>query len=104
MTYSTARPLLYFSPDSYKVLEVFVHFGNDFNMKSKFVYHFEYTFGKQKVSTDPQINATRISAEMGYRFSDRIKLTGQYFYSTAANTTNKGFSFTRYTLKLSTVL
>jgi len=104
MTYNFSQPLLYFSPDNYSVIEAFVQFGNDFDMKSKFIYHLEVTYGKQKLEQDPRINTTRITVEGGYRFSDKISLRGQYFYSTAANSTNKGFSFTRWQAALKVIL
>jgi len=104
MSYEFSRPLLYFSPNQYEVVEAFIHFGNDFDKKAKLIYHFEFTFGKQRIETDPRINTSRISLDLGYRISDRYKLFGQYFYSTAANSTNKGFSFTQYKLKLTTIL
>ena len=104
MSYDESRPELYFSPELYQVIEAFIHFGNDFETRSKFMYHFEATFGKQKLDQDPRINTTRISAELGYKFTDRLNMMGQYFYSTAANSTNKGFSFTQYKLKMNLIL
>jgi len=104
ISYDFSKPVLYFSPEEYSTNEVFIHFGNDYDVKSKLVYHFEYTYGRQKIEADPWVNINRFSADLGYRFSDRFKLTSQYLYSSAANTTNKGFSFNRFQLKLNCII
>jgi len=104
LAYDFSIPELYFSPQSYKTTEAFLHFGNDYNRKSKLIYHLEYTIGRQKIDSDPWVLINRLSTDLGYRFPDKFILTGQYFYSNAANTTNKGFTFNRFQLKLNYII
>ena len=104
VSFDFSNAMLYFSPDSYKAGDVFLQFGNDFNLQSKLIYHFEASIGQQQIENDPWVETNRFLARLGYRLSQRLNISAEYFYNSAANTTNKGFSFTEYRLKLNWIL
>lgn len=104
LSFKEDRSELYFSPDKYVVYEAFLHFANAYNPRAKVSYSFLFNFGKQKIDLNPSENIRRIELDVGYRFSPKIHLIASYFNNTAANSTAKGYSFTRYGLKLKLTL
>ena len=100
LSFQESKALQYFSPESYQMAELFLHFGNVYDKDAKFRYSALLALGKQRVETASFENTSRIELELGYRFKGKYLLSANYFTNTAANSTAKAYSFERIGLKL----
>ncbi|SFW54634.1 Tetratricopeptide repeat-containing protein [Cellulophaga fucicola] len=98
ITFKDQLPLIYFSPDKYKALELFGDVRGKINSKTN--YFASAATGLQYVEEQDASSLFRAEAGVTHQFSDR--LIGDIYakYSNIASATAAGFEFTEVGIKL----
>jgi len=99
LSYDQQKPWEYFSPDVYQMAEVFIHFGNNYEKKTKFSYSILMAIGKQQIANNELETAQRIDLELGYTFKSGVSLKVNYFTNSAATANLKAYSFQKLGLR-----
>ena len=100
ISFNEQKPLEYFSPEKYKMAEVFLQAGNIYDDKAKFTYSVMVAVGKQQIENNQIETAQRIDIQLGYQFKSKVSVSVNYFTNSAANANLKAYSFQRFGLKL----
>ncbi|WP_025741602.1 tetratricopeptide repeat protein [Aquimarina pacifica] len=91
ITFDKQVPTIYFSPDQFKLGELFLEVLSD---KSKdWYYHLSAALGQQFVEEDPATSTFRTEAKLGHHFSERFDAYIYGKYSNIASATAAGFEF-----------
>jgi len=92
------RPMVYFSPERFNVVEVFADLIK--KDKGNFSYSLNAATGLQYIENNEAQNTFRVKTKMGYTFKDRLQATLYAQYSDIASTTVAGFNYTELGFKL----
>ncbi len=95
-------PTVYFSPEQYRAMEVFVDFRGKVSEKTSYLA--TAATGLQRVEEDPQTAIFRAEAGVRHQFSKRLSGNIYGKYSNIASATAAGFEFTELGLKLKWLL
>lgn len=102
LTFANQVPTIYFSPEKYQAVEVFVDFRGKLNDKIQFMAN--AATGIQKVEEDPNSMIFRGEAGIQHQFSKRLNGTIYGKYSNIASATAAGFEFTEIGIKVKWML
>lgn len=92
ITFKDQVPTIYFSPERFKVLEVFVDLLK--NQNTNLIYNLSGAAGLQFINNNKAQNAFRIKGELGYNISNRFTAGVYGRYSDIASATAAGFNYT----------
>lgn len=98
ITFKDQVPSIYFSPETYKALEIFLDIRG--KILEKTTYMASAATGLQRVEEDPNTNIFRAEANVQHQFSKRFSASIYGKYSNIASATAAGFEFTELGLKL----
>ncbi len=89
-------PTIYFSPERFNAVEVFIDFLKDENaaLKKQWFYTISIAAGLQYIEDDSSQSTFRAQAKLGYKFSNRLLANFYGQYSNIASATSAGFAFT----------
>ena len=82
----------YFSPSSYRAMEIFIHFANEQDKRAKLLYNVLIALGNQKIEEEENQNIRRIELGLGFRLAQNFQLNAYFNTSNAAQTSVTGFS------------
>ena len=102
ITFKDQVPTIYFSPEQYKAVEIFVDVRGKFTEKTNFIA--SVATGFQQVEQDPQTATFRAKAGLKHQFSKRLSANLYGKYSNIASATAAGFEFTEIGIKLKWLL
>jgi hypothetical protein len=102
ITFKDQVPTIYFSPEQYKAVEIFVDVRGKFTEKTNFIA--SVATGFQQVEQDPQTATFRAEAGLKHQFSKRLSANLYGKYSNIASATAAGFEFTEIGIKLKWLL
>lgn len=91
-------PAIYFSPEQYKAVEIFLDVRGNFTEKTNFIA--SAAAGIQQVEQDSQTATFRAEASLQHQFSKRLSTNLYGKYSNIASATAAGFEFTEIGIKL----
>lgn len=91
-------PTIYFSPERFNVVEVFVDLLK--NQNTRWMYSLNAAAGLQFIEDNKAQNAFRIMGKLGHSFSDRFTGTIYGQYSDIASATAAGFNYTEVGIQL----
>ncbi len=94
MTFQNQVPTIYFSPEKFSVVEVFVDMIS--KRSGKWFYGLNGAAGYQFIEDDPGSTTYRVEGKLGYQISDRFIGTLYGKYNTVASATATGFEFTEF--------
>ena len=100
LSFSDQQPAFYFSPSVYRMGEVFLQGGNNYDLKAKFTYSVLLAIGKQQIDNKVFETIQRVDIQLGYRFKSKVSLNVNYFTNSAATSNLKAYSYQRFGLKL----
>ena len=92
ITFKDQVPAIYFSPESFNVVEVFVDFLK--NQKGKWFYNLNAATGLQFIEDQEQQATYRFQGKLGYHVSERLSVDVFGLHSNIASATAAGFRFT----------
>lgn len=98
ITFKDQVPTIYFSPETYKALEIFADIRG--KILEKTTYMASVATGLQRVENDPNTNIFRAEANVQHQFSKRFSGNIYGKYSNIASATAAGFEFTELGIKL----
>ncbi|PWK23198.1 tetratricopeptide repeat protein [Maribacter polysiphoniae] len=102
ITFKDQIPTIYFSPDQYKAIEIFIDVRGKFSKKTNFMA--SAATGFQQVEQDPQTAIFRTEASLQHQISKRLSANLYGKYSNIASATAAGFEFTELGVKLKWLL
>lgn len=91
LSFKTARPALYFSPESFQAISLFAEASGNYNALN---FRALVAIGNQKINTDPQMSTLLAEAEVKYNINPYLNLGGYAKYTNNASQVVSGFSFT----------
>ena len=94
MTFENQVPTIYFSPERFNVVEIFVDLVS--KESGKWFYGLNGAAGYQFIEDDPGSTTYRAEGKLGYQISDRFIGTLYGKYSNIASATATGFEFTEF--------
>lgn len=96
ISFSDQFPTIYFSPERFNAVEVFVDFlkSEDSAKKAALFYTLNAAAGLQFIDDDESQSAFRLEGKLGYKFSNRLLINVYGKYSNIASATAAGFAFT----------
>ena len=94
-------PTLYFSPQKFNALEVFINIiKNENSAKNKsWFYELTTAIGLQYINNTTQQNTYRIQGKLGYKFTPRTLFNMYATRSNIASTTAAGFTYNEIGLR-----
>jgi tetratricopeptide (TPR) repeat protein len=92
ITFKDQVPTIYFSPESFNVVEVFVDLLK--NQKGKWFYNLNAATGLQFIEDQEKQATYRFQGKLGYNFSPRLSADVYGLHSNIASATASGFRFT----------
>jgi len=95
-------PIIYFSPNTYNVVEFFTEARGTITNKIKYIT--SMAAGSQKVENDKRRAVFRAEAQLQHQFSERFSGNIYGKYSNIASATASGFEFTEIGIKLKWLL
>ncbi|WP_237701158.1 tetratricopeptide repeat protein [Maribacter sp. HTCC2170] len=98
ISFKEQLPTIYFSPEHYKVVEVFMDIRGNFTEKTNFIT--SVATGLQQVEQGPQTTIFRGEASLQHQFLKRLSGSIYGKYSNIASATAAGFEFTELGIKL----
>ncbi len=95
ITFKNQVPTIYFSPERFNAVEVFVNLIKNETITKPKAWYYELTAatGYQFIEDDPKQSTYRIQAKLGYRFSERSFANIFGTRSNIASATAAGFTF-----------
>ena len=102
ITFKDQVPTIYFSPEQYKAVEIFVDARGKLTEKTNFIA--SAATGFQQVEQDSQTPIFRAEASLQHQFSKRLSANLYGKYSNIASATAAGFEFTELGIKLKWLL
>ncbi|MDE3742649.1 tetratricopeptide repeat protein [Maribacter polysaccharolyticus] len=102
ITFKAQYPTIYFSPEQYKAVEIFVDMRGKFSGKT--TYMVSAASGLQQVEQETQTTIFRAETSLQHQFSKRFSANLYAKYSNIASATAAGFEFTEVGLKLKWLL
>ena len=102
ITFKNQVPTVYFSPEKFKAVEVFIDLLKDEKItEPKGVYYgLNAATGFQFIENQEKQSTYRIQAKIGYKFSDRLLANAYGTRSNIASATAAGFTFTEVGFRL----
>ncbi len=102
LTFSEQRPSIYFSPENYHAIEVFVNlFKSDESLKAKkWFYNITGATGIQLIDNQDGQSTYRIQAQLGYKFRRDLLVNLDAIRSNIAAATAAGFTYNQIGLSL----
>ena len=96
ITFKDQVPTIYFSPERFNAVEVFVNLIKDENIAKEKSLFYDVTaaIGYQFIEDDSKQSTYRIQGNVGYKFSNRTLLNLYASQSNIASATAAGFRFT----------
>ncbi|NNK73460.1 MAG: tetratricopeptide repeat protein, partial [Flavobacteriaceae bacterium] len=91
-------PTIYFSPERFNVVEVFIDLLK--NQNTKWIYSVNAAAGLQFIEDNEAQNTFRFQGKLGHSISDRFMATIYGQYSDIASTTAAGFNYTELGMQL----
>ena len=91
-------PTIYFSPEKFNVVEVFVELVK--NQKGKWFYNLNLATGLQFIEDLEKQSTYRFQGKLGYNISNRFTANLYGLHSNIASTTATGFTFTEVGFRL----
>lgn len=98
LSFAEQVPTIYFSPERYQAVELFVDFRANLSEKTNFMT--SAATGSQKVEEDPNSTIFRAEASLQHQFSKCFSGSLYGKYSNIASATAAGFEFTELGFKL----
>ncbi len=98
LSFAEQVPTIYFSPETYRAMEVFADFRGNFSKKTSYVA--SAATGLQQVEEDPRTAIFRAEAGLKHEFGKRFSGNLYGKYSNIASATAAGFEFTELGIKL----
>ncbi len=98
ITFKDQVPTIYFSPEQFNVVEVFVELLK--NQKGRWFYNLNAATGFQFIEEQDKQGTYRFQGKLGYTFSDRFVANLYGLHSNIASTTATGFTFTEIGFRL----
>lgn len=98
ITFKDQVPTIYFSPERFNVVEIFVELLK--NQKGKWFYNLNAATGFQFIEKEEKQGTYRFQGKLGYTFSDRFLANLYGLHSNIASTTATGFTFTEIGFRL----
>lgn len=102
LTFADQVPTIYFSPSTYRNVELFFDLRGNFSEKSR--GYISAAGGLQKVENDDETVIYRAEGGLTHEFSKRLKLDIYGKYSNIASAIGAGFQFTEIGMKLNWTL
>ncbi|MBT8313001.1 MAG: tetratricopeptide repeat protein [Maribacter sp.] len=102
ITFEDQVPAIYFSPEQYKAVEIFLDVRGEFTKNTTFMA--STATGFQQVEQDPKSAIFRAEARVQQQFSKRLIGTIYGKYSNIASTTAAGFEYTELGIRLKWLL
>ncbi len=101
ITFKDQRPTVYFSPDMFNAVEVFLELNRmDLeHLKQHWLYNITLATGLQYIDKQQQ-STYRLQGNFGYKFSNRFLAKLYANHSNIASTTAAGFTFSEFGIKL----
>jgi tetratricopeptide (TPR) repeat protein len=102
ITFKNQVPTVYFSPEKFKAVEVFIDLLKDEKItEPKGVYYgLNAATGFQFIEDQPKQSTYRVQAKLGYKFSDRLLANVYGTRSNIASATAAGFTFSEVGFRL----
>ncbi|MGB5980880.1 MAG: tetratricopeptide repeat protein [Nonlabens sp.] len=96
ISFDEQRPAIYFSPEQFHAVEVFVNLNRDLGSikTNQFFYDATFATGYQFIEDNDKQSTYRVNASLGYKFAPRFVGTVFAGKSNIASTTAAGFEFT----------
>ncbi|MFI1743397.1 tetratricopeptide repeat protein [Thalassobellus sediminis] len=106
ITFKNQVPTIYFSPEKFNAVEVFINLIKDeaITKKNEWFYELTAATGLQYIEDDSKQSTYRIQGKLGYKFTDRALLNIYGTKSNIASATAAGFTFTEIGLRFKWVL
>ncbi|WP_299886040.1 tetratricopeptide repeat protein [uncultured Lacinutrix sp.] len=98
ITFKDQVPTIYFSPERFNVIEVFVDLIK--NQKGKWFYNLNAATGFQFIENQDKQSTYRFQGKLGYNISNRFTANLYGLHSNIASTTATGFTFTEVGFRL----
>jgi tetratricopeptide (TPR) repeat protein len=98
ITFKDQVPTIYFSPEKFNVVEVFVELVK--NQNGKWFYNLNAATGLQFIEEQEKQNTYRFQGKLGYNFSNRFTANIYGLHSNIASATAAGFTFTEIGFRL----
>ena len=98
ITFKDQVPVIYFSPEKFNVVEVFVDLVK--NQTGKWFYNLNLATGLQFVEDQERQNTFRFQGKLGYNISNRFTANLFGLHSDIASATAAGFNFSEIGFKL----
>lgn len=101
LSFKNQVPTIYFSPDEFKAVEIFVNLIKDKATVTNKSWYYGLTaaIGYQFIEQEAKKSTYRIQSNLGYKFTDQCYLETIANHSNIASATASGFSFTEFGLK-----
>ena len=101
ITFKNQVPTVYFSPEKFNAVEIFINLIKDENVAKIKSYYYDFTFatGYQFIEDGPRQSTYRVQAKIGYKFSERSLANLYASQSNIASVTAAGFTFTEIGLR-----
>ncbi|MFI1773301.1 tetratricopeptide repeat protein [Thalassobellus citreus] len=106
ITFKNQVPTIYFSPEKFNAVEVFINLIKDeaITKPNEWFYELTAATGLQYIENDSKQSTYRIQGKLGYKFTDRALLNIYGTKSNIASATAAGFTFTEIGLRFKWVL
>ena len=98
ITFKDQVPSIYFSPEKFKVYEVFVDLIK--NQKGKLSYNLNAATGFQFIENQEKQSTYRLQGKIGYTFNPRFSANVYGLHSNIASATAAGFTYTELGFRL----
>ncbi len=98
ITFKDQVPTIYFSPEKFNVVEVFVDLVK--NQNGKWFYNLNLATGLQFIEDQEKQNTYRFQGKLGYNISNRFTANIYGLHSNIASATAAGFTFTEVGFRL----
>jgi hypothetical protein len=102
ITFKDQVPTIYFSPEKFNAVEVFVNVVKDeISTKPKtWFYNATFALGQQYIEDDPKQGTYRLQANGGYKVNDRFLVSLFGIHSNIASATAAGFEYSEIGVRL----
>ena len=98
ITFKDQVPTIYFSPEKFNVVEVFIDLVK--NQKGKWFYNLNLATGLQFIEDQEKQSTYRFQGKLGYNISNRFTANIYGLHSNIASATAAGFTFTEVGFRL----